>query len=320
MFRTFLIVTLVLSLGGLAWFAAEWARLNFVPSPRPIEPPADAFVQHIGYEGLVARAVEALEALPESARHTLIENLREHLGDLQSGLAAIASRRSTLLCIGERHLGTTRTFVAETMMPALAIDVLLLEAPEDEMTRILDQVGAGMVEVPLLGEDIAAVVRAARRANSDVVVAGIDESDAQKSQRIHRREGSRDASITSNLRSHLRASKRHAVLFGALHCADQPNWLYRRVILGEHRVSRDHIHNVNVIGEHQDGTIEAFLEFIHLAGVPRRNFVLGDTRALDPLVYAWFPGLTRSFLRFDSVVVFQEHAHVHSPGTRAPLE
>lgn len=318
MFRTFLIATLVLSLAGLAWLAAEWARLNFVPSPRPVEPRADAFVQHIGYESLASRAVDAFSALPEQRRHALVANLRGNLGDLQAGVAGLAAMRSTILCIGERHIGTTRAFIADTLIPALAVDVLLLEAPVDGVTAILDQVDAGVPEVPLLGEDIAAVIRAARRANPDVVVAGIDESDAQKSQRVHRREGSRDGAITSNLRSHLRKTKRHAVLFGALHCADQPNWLYRRVVLGEHRVAPDKIRNVNVIGEHQDGTIEAFLEFVHVAGIPRRNFVLTDTRALDPLVYSWFPGLTRSFLRFDSVVVFQEHAHVHSPDARTP--
>jgi len=320
MVRTFLIVALVLGLAGLAWIAAEWAQRNFVPSPKPIQPPADAFIQHSGYESLASQAIDAFAALPASRRRELLANLHDNLGNLHSGLTRLAATPLTILCIGERHAQTTRAFVAAQLIPALSVDVLLLEAPDDEMTAILEALDTGLPQVMLLGEDIAAIIRSARRANPEVVVAGIDESDAQKSQRLHRGEGSRDRAITSNLRSHLRKSKRHAVLFGALHCADQPNWLYRRLLLGEHRVPREKIRNINVIGEHQEGTIEAFLEFAHVIGVPRRNFMLADTHALDPLVYSWFPGLTRSFLRFDSIIVFQEHEHAHSPGTRGPLE
>jgi hypothetical protein len=151
-------------------------------------------------------------------------------------------------------------------------------------------------------------------------VAGIDETQSQKNQRIYRKQGSRDLSIAGNLRSHVRRGKRHAVIFGALHCADQPNWMYRRIRLGEHRVSREEIRNVNVIGEHQNGTVEAFLEFIHVIGVARRNFMIADTSALDSTLFTWFPALTRSFARFDSVIVFREHDHAHSRARPRSLE
>ena len=174
--------------------------------------------------------------------------------------------------------------------------------------------------MPLLGEDIAAIVRAVRAANPRAVIAGIDESASQKAQRVYRKRGSRDASITDNLRSHIRRGKRHIVLFGALHCADQRNWLYRRLSLAEHRIKREEIVNINVIGEHQDGALEAFLEFIDTIGIPRRNFMITDTSALDTRVFTWFPAFTRTFLRFDAVIVFQEHAHTHSRGAPGPLE
>ena len=289
-----------------------------MPSPQPIEPRADAFVLHVGYEPLASNAIDAFASLPERRRQRVYENLRTNLGSIDEGLAELASTHVAILCIGEHHAGSTRRFVADSLLPALAVDVLLLEAPSDRMQLMLEEIDAGVPEVLLLGEDIAAVVRSARRANPSVIVAGIDESDAQKAQRIHRGEGSRDRAITANLRSHLGRRKRHAVLFGALHCADQPNWMYRRVILGERRIARENIRNVNVIGEHQEGSIEAFLEFIHVIGLERRNFMLTTTHALDPFIYSWFPALTRSFLRFDSVIVFAEHTHAHSPGTPTP--
>ena len=320
MIRTTLIVASVTILLGLVWITAQWARLNFVPSPTPIEVPVDAVVQHAGYEAMATMAIEAFAAMPAPRRRTLVENLRANLGNLDEELRRLGASRWTILCIGERHMATTRRFLAEIMLPALAVDVLLLETPSDALPGITSSIDAGLTKVPLLGEDIAAIVRSARRTNPAIVIAGIDESASQKAQRAHRKRGSRDISIAGNLRSHIRLGKRHAVLFGALHCADQPNWMYRRIRLGEHRVNREEIRNVNVIGEHQDGTLEAFLTFIHAIGIERRQFMIADTGGLDRLIFTWFPDLTRSFLRFDAVVVFQEHAHTHAFATPGSLE
>jgi len=320
MIRATLIVASLLVLLGLAWIAADWARLNFVPSPTPIEAPVDAFVQHLGYEAMATKTIAAFAAMPTSRRRSLIENLRGNLGNLDEELARLSASRLTILCVGERHMAATRRFLAEAVVPALAIDVLLLETSSDELPGIMSRIDAGLSEVPLLGEDIAAIVRSARGANPAIVIAGIDESASQKAQRFGRKQGSRDISIAGNLRSHVRLGKRHAVLFGALHCADQPNWMYRHIRLGEHRVNREEIRNVNVIGEHQDGTLEAFLTFIHAIGVERRQFMIADTGGLDRLIFTWFPDLTRSFLRFDAVVVFQEHAHTHAFATPGSLE
>ncbi len=312
MLRVTLIVVLVVSLAGLAWIAAEWARLHYVPTPRPIEVPVDAFIQHPGYETMATRAIESFAAMSEARQRALSDNLRASLGEVAVELAALNASSPAILCVGEQHMASTRHFLADVFLAALPFDVLLLEIAGDELPAIMQRIDAGEPQVPLLGEDIAGVVRSARSTNPGIVVAGIDETQSQRNQRIHRKQGSRDISIAGNLRSQLRRGKRHAVLFGALHCADQPNWMYRRIRLGEHRVSRDQIRNINVIGEHQDGTLEAFLEFIHVIGIPRRNFVIADTGRLDSTLLDWFPGLTRSFGRFDSVIVFREHDHAHS--------
>ena len=312
MIRATLIIAAAVALAGLAWIAGEWARLHFVPPPTPVEVPADAFVQHPGYETMAWKAIQAFEAMPTSRQRALRANLRRSLADLDTELARLARSRLTILCIGEHHIASTRQFLAGTVVPALGLDVLLLETPDEELPSIMRQIDAGAAQVPLLGVDIAAVIRAARSANPDIVIAGIDESASQKTQRIQRNRGSRDLAIAGNLRSNLRRGKLHGVLFGALHCADQPNWMYRRILLGEHRVKREEIVNVNVIGEHQDGTLEAFLAFIDAIGIKRRNFMIADTSALDRLIFTWFPAFTRSFLRFDAVIVFQEHTHAHT--------
>jgi len=316
MIRDTLIVASVLVLLGLLWLTAEWAWLNYVPAPTPFEAPVDAFVQHVGYEGMAADAIAAFTAMPASRQRELLENLRANIENLTDGLASLSASRLKILCIGERHLATTREFLAHSVLPGLGIDVLLLEIPGNELAGLISQIDQGLAEVPLLGVDIAAIVRSARSTNPAVIIAGIDESVSQKAQRVYRTRGSRDISIAGNLRSQVRRKKRHGVLFGALHCADQRNWMYRRVLLGERRINREEIRNVNVIGEHQDGTLEAFLTFTHAVGIEARSFMISDTGALDRLIFTWFPALTNSFLRFDAVIVFQEHTHTHIPSPR----
>ena len=58
MIRDTLIVASVLVCLGLAWIGAEWAWLNYVPAPTPIELPVDAFVSRLrGVQAIVSGKV-----------------------------------------------------------------------------------------------------------------------------------------------------------------------------------------------------------------------------------------------------------------------
>ena len=165
MVRVTLIVALVVTLVGLGWVTVEWARLNYVPPPRPIEVPVDAFIQHPGFEAMAIRAIESFAAMPEARRRVLSENLRANLGTLDRELAELRASRLTILCIGERHMAATRRFLADVVLTTLPFDVLLLETSSDELPEIMRRIDTGESWVPLLGEDIAAVVRSARGTN-----------------------------------------------------------------------------------------------------------------------------------------------------------
>jgi hypothetical protein len=235
-----------------------------------------------------------------------MENLGNALGSVDSGLALIADAEPNFLCVGEYHSSSTRRFLAEQIFTALPVDVLYLEIADDDLPGLVTRIDAGVDPVPLLGADIAAIVRAVRKSNPRVIISGIDESDAQQGEREVRKGGSRDQSITTNFRSRFRRGKRHAALFGSLHCTEQPNWMYVRIRDAETRMESGQTWNLNVIGAHQDGAVEAFLVFLSEIGLPRDAFMIADTSALDPLVYRWFPTLTRSFGRFRSAIVFPE--------------
>lgn len=306
MFRAALIAVTAALVLALAAIAGRWALENFVPSPRPIEIPADAPVRHPGYEALARRALRRFGALPAEERHGIRSNLRASLLPLDDWLASLARRRLELLCIGEHHEETTRRFLAERLFPRLPVDVLMLEATERELGRILEAMRAGTGRVALLGADVSGVIGAARRRNPSLAIAAIEEDESQRERRVARGRGSRDQSIVANLRSHLRRGKRHAVLFGALHCTDQPGWLFARIEATERRIRPGATLSVNVLGNHQDGTLEAFLVFLSEIGVEREQFAVPAPRALHPAVYEWFPALTRSFGRYGAAVVFDE--------------
>ncbi|MDX1432654.1 MAG: hypothetical protein R3286_09415 [Gammaproteobacteria bacterium] len=299
----FVTLALLIALGAIA---ARWARDHFVPAPAPVEVPADAPIRHLGFDIIAARALEEYRALPADGREAILANLRSNVVPLASWLDALEQRGYGLLCVGERHEDATRRFLAERVLPSLGVDVLMLEATSDELAAITKRVYANEKRVTLLGADIAAVIRAARRRNPYLVLAGIEEHPAQRTQRQDRRQGSRDRSITANLRSHLRPGKRHVAIFGALHCTDQPGWLYARIGAEEHRLARGDMLSVNVLGRHQDGTLEAFVWFLDSLGIATGDFAVPRTAALHRAVYEWFSPLTRSFAYYQAVVVFDE--------------
>jgi hypothetical protein len=64
--------------------------------------------------------------------------------------------------------------------------------------------------------------------------------------------------------------------------------------------------NVQLLEEHQNGPLEAFVFFLDEIGIEKTGFVIPDTRALHACIYAWFPSLNRQALqRYRSLIVFR---------------
>jgi hypothetical protein len=158
--------------------------------------------------------------------------------------------------------------------------------------------------VPLLGADIGGVMRAAKARNPRITLAGVDETRAQRRQR-ERGRGSRDQSIVLNVRRQLGAAGRTVALFGALHCSDQRNWLFGRLRSSRAPFDREEMLNITVLGEHQDGPVEAFTHFLDEIGIDNKGFVIPATSALPPLIYAWFSPLRSTFGGFKTAIVFR---------------
>ena len=73
-----------------------------------------------------------------------------------------------------------------------------------------------------------------------------------------------------------------------------------------HPALKGEMRNVQVLGEHQNGPMEAFVYFIDEIGIEKRDFVVADTRSLPGRIYEWVPLLKHETLRnYRSLIVFR---------------
>lgn len=283
----------------------DWIRGEFFTSPRDknwtdrVRPPS--------YLSVGAHALTRFSELSETDRNSVIRNLESNLITTEQWLAGLQQSEYRIVCLGEDHEETTRQFLAEQFFQRFTTDVLLLEATSAGITRIAKNLDTGKNYVPLLDADIAKIIRVARSQNPNLILGGIEETKRQKKTRERQDHPSfRDDSIVSNFWHTYRPGKRHVILFGALHCTNQPNWLFERVRGMAPRPVAEKMLNVRVIGDHQDGLLEAFVFFIDEIGVERSDFVIPNTSSLHPLIFEWFALLTPQTLgRFHTLVVFR---------------
>jgi hypothetical protein len=99
---------------------------------------------------------------------------------------------------------------------------------------------------------------------------------------------------------------RHIILFGALHCANEPNWLFEYLSGQVPFPLKIRMLNARVLGEHQNGPVEAFVFFLDKIGIEKKNFVIPDTSALHPRIFELFQLLKRQILEnFCTLIVFR---------------
>jgi len=261
----------------------------------------------VRYHGLLANVLARFAALPETERRALLAGLRRELVDFEQWLAALQKEGYLFVCIGEDHKEATRRFLAEALLPAMEIDVLHLETTEDGLDIIAQKMRWDRRHVPLLGADIRAVIGAVRARNPRVLLAGIEETSGQRWRRLSNVQTSlRDRSIVTNFFERFRPAVHHVVLFGALHCADRPNWFYRRVHQLAPKWFAARMLNLRVLGERQTASLEAFVHFLERIGLEYGDFVVRNPRRLPERVREWFSLLQPVLDDFRTVVVYRD--------------
>ncbi len=302
--RNLLYGCILVILGIFLAMGYDWARENFVRSPRP--PPriehGDIRFPEIDY--LRRNALRELSEIPAFERQQVRSSLSAAVTTLDSWLGKLRDSQPELICVGESHDDLTREFLATQFFPKYPIDTLMLEITQEDLAILNKLIETGSSRLSLLEADVAEVIRAARKANPGVAIHGIEETRAQLITRFEDRVGSREHSIVDNFRAYFRRGKRHAVLYGALHCTDAPSWFYGRVRGLNDGTTTANSLSINVVNAHESGETEAFVNFLRALELPAPPFVVPHTSMLHAEVYAWFPQLSQTFRQYDAAIVF----------------
>ena len=260
---------------------------------------------------MAENALREFSNLPAAQQSALRRDLDKNIVSVASWLDRVRESGVKVLCLGEDHADTTRQFLARTLFSGLAVDALLLEVTPHRLERITQELGWGRERVPLLGANIADVIRTARERNPGIELIGIEETHAQRiARQKYDRRRPRDESIQNNFWRSFRYGPRYVILFGALHCTNREQWFYggtRR--LAPRRVANEML-NIRVVEEHQDGPIEAFVYFLAEIGIGRDDFVIVGSQALPPLVREWFDLLDLVLEDFAVLIVFRSRLQV----------
>jgi hypothetical protein len=280
--RQFLYGLIFLILGIFGAMAYEWARDNFVSLPSPWKAPKGARVQHPESDRLREIAVRGFAEIPQAERRRLRANLASSIAPVDSWLDGLVREPPQLICVGERHDDATREFLARRFFVRYPVDVLMLEMRDSNLVILQRLMDAGSPRLSVLEADIAGIIRAAKQANPAVAVHAIDE----------------------NFRDRFRQGRRHAMLYGAFHCADDSQWFIHRIRKPGNGIRVDQTLSVNVINAHESAGIEAFVNFLEDNGLPSPPFVIPSTAALDAEFYSWFPSLMSKFQHYDATIVF----------------
>jgi len=283
--------------------ARDWIKEEY-PQPSA-NPPNTERIQHPFYHEQAANALQRFTRLPKRERNSIKKSLESGLISMEQWLTRIGQSDCRIMCLGELHEESTRNFLAEEFFANFSVDVLLLEATPEELRRLTKRMNAGRTYFPLLGADIMKTLRIVRAKNPNVQISGIEETDEQeKEQDSH--SGSRDESIAHNFWNRYRPGMRHLILFGALHCTNEPKWLFERLYDQASLPLKKRMVNAQVLEEHQNGPVEAFVFFLDEIGIPKASFVIPDTRLLHDCIYEWFPSLNRQSLqKYRSLIVFR---------------
>jgi len=284
----------------IKWYENE----IYIPS---IPPPNKQRIQFPASHHLASDTLIKFNKKSFRDRRLLIEEMHKTISPLETWLEKINQTQLEYICLGEHHSDDTRRFLAQTIFNRLNVDILFLEATIGEMQVIEQQYNHNRPYIRLLDADIYSILKSTREHTPEVRIFGIEETNQQRQDRL--KQGTkmrRDNSISTNQNMSFNPGQRHVTLMGALHCTRQAGWLFDLTRANISPSDRGKYTNISVIGEHQDGDMEAFLYFLDEAGIKTGSFVIDDTSRLPPFIRKWFPSLYQTqFEPFQSVIIFR---------------
>ena len=283
----------------------DWYKREY---PRPPDAPlSQARIQYPFYHRRAVDSLRRFSQLPDPERRAIVKSLESAMVTMEEWLTLLDRSGCQMVCLGECHEESTRRFLSEALFAKFRVDLLLLETTPHELAHLMKMMRAGRRYYPLLGADIMSVLRSVRSLNTDVTIYGIEETDHQQMQ-AKGIGGSPDRSMARNVWRHFQPGRRHVILVGRLHSMKDSDWLFGRLREEAPDPLKHRMVNACVLGEHQNGPLEALLFFMDEAGIgpQTKAFVIPDTRAFCPRLRKWFPTLDSQLLeQYRTLIVFR---------------
>jgi hypothetical protein len=296
------------TLGGYIFLFLILSIYDWVEEEFPIRPTKQTNserVQHPFYHGEAIKALKRFSQLSTSQKGAIKKNLRDNLISMEQWVKDLQQSDLQIICVGELHEESTRRFLSKRFFSTVNTDVLLLETTPDKLKRLIRRMNNGRDYFPLLEADILDILRTVKNKNPDIKILGIEETDDQEKHQSNH-SNPRDQSIAHNFWKKYKKGSRHIILFGADHCTNESNWLFKNLWNHASNTLKEHMLNVNVLGEHQKGSLEAFVYFLDEIGIEKQTFVVPDTSALHPQIHELFKPLNRQILeQYCSLIVFR---------------
>ena len=293
----FIIILLVLQI-------RDWIHNEF---PKPAENCENvAQIQFPFYHNQANDALKQFVHLSNTEKRTIKRSLVSNLISMKQWLDSLNARPYEIICFGELHDESTRRFLAEQFFSTINTDVLLLEATPDKLESLIKRMETGRSYFPLLGADIMSLLRTVRSKNSKIQLYGIEETQKEQNNQLSDL-NTRDESLAHNFWTCYQPGKKHIALLGRLHCAKEPGWFFHTLRAQAPVPLKRKMLSVAVLGEHQNGPLEAFVYFLQKVGVNLGNFVIPERSHLHPYILHHFEVLTNQiFRKYDALVVFRK--------------
>ena len=164
----YLLILLFLSVYD--WVLEEYPR-------RPTEPMKSERIQHQLHHQEAIKALQLFSRLPKHEKTAIKESLKSNLISIKQWLTRLRQSNFQILCMGELHKESTRSFLSKEFFANFSVDVLLLEATPEELKRLIKRMEAGRDYFPLLDADIMNILRTVRDRNPDIKIYGIEQTD-----------------------------------------------------------------------------------------------------------------------------------------------
>ena len=142
------------------WVLEEYPR-------RPTEPMKSERIQHQFHHQEAVMALQLFSQLPKPEKTAIKESLKSNLISIKQWLTSLRQSNFQILCMGEFHKESTRSFLSKEFFANISVDVLHLEATPEELKRLIKRMEAGRDYFPLLGADILNILRTCLLYTSD---------------------------------------------------------------------------------------------------------------------------------------------------------